>query len=111
MADSDTDRWGGGRAAAHSTRQGAALRYAAAVAVVAALAGTTGAGAQEWRSLRSARQLHDTGAYDVRVKYAAGHLDLSAAASPFLYEMDLYYDAVNATAIHTLGEGRVLTLG
>ncbi len=87
------------------------MRHAAALGVAFALLGATTAGAQEWRSLRSARQLHDTGAYDVRVKYAAGHLDLAAASSPFLYEMDLHYDAANANAIHTLAEGRVLTLG
>ena len=68
-------------------------------------------GAQEWRSLHSARQLHDSGAYDVRVKYAAGHLEVTPASAPFLYEMDLYYNAERATAVHSLSDGRVLTLG
>ena len=82
---------------------GAGLALAFAMANVA--------GAQEWRTLQSARQLHDTGAYDVRVKYAAGRLELSAAASPFLYQMDLRYDADKARAVHALRDGRVLTLG
>lgn len=68
-------------------------------------------GAQEWRSLQSARQLHDTGAYEVRVRYATGHLDITPAASPFLYRMNLYYDAERSSAIHSLENGRVLTLG
>ena len=83
----------------------------AALAVAGSVLLARDAGAQEWRALRSARQLHDTGAYDVRVKYATGHLELSPASAPFLYEMDLRYDSDKATAVHTLEEGRVLTLG
>ena len=80
-------------------------------ALVAALVLADRAGAQEWRTLQSARQLHDTGAYDVRVKYTTGHLDVSPAASPFLYQMDLRYDSEKSSAVHALAEGRVLTLG
>ena len=83
----------------------------AALALLANIAAARDAGAQEWRALRSARQLHDTGAYEVRVKYATGHLELSSASAPFLYQMDLRYDSDRATAVHTLEEGRVLTLG
>src|SRR5687768_1949325 len=80
-------------------------------AFAAMLAVANVAGAQEWRTLQSARQLHDSGAYDVRVKYSAGRLELVPAASPFLYQMDLRYDAERARAVHALREGRVLTLG
>lgn len=83
----------------------------ALVGLVGTLVVADDAAAQEWRTLQSARQLHDTGAYDVRVKYSAGHLELSPAASPFLYQMDLRYDADKARAVHALREGRVLTLG
>ena len=82
-----------------------------ALSVLAIVLVSGEASAQEWRGLRSARQLHDTGAYDVRVKYATGHLELSRAPAPFLYQMDLRYDSDKASAIHTLEEGRVLTLG
>ena len=37
-------------------------------------------GAQEWRSLQSARQLHDTGAYEVRVRSTVG--DQAVASDP-----------------------------
>ena len=88
------------------------MRYRCSLfAVIAVLALANDANAQEWRTLQSARQLHDTGAYDVRVKYSSGHLELAPAASPFLYQMDLRYDAQRAKAVHALREGRVLTLG
>lgn len=86
-------------------------RVFGALGLVAAFAAAGELGAQEWRSLQSARQLHDSGAYEVRVKYATGHLDLAPAESPFLYRMNLYYDAERSSAIHSLEEGRVLTLG
>ena len=41
----------------------------AVLAVAGSVLLASDAAAQEWRALRSARQLHDTGAYDVRVKY------------------------------------------
>ena len=83
----------------------------AALALVASAVAAPDAGAQEWRALHSARQLHDSGAYDVRVKYATGHLHLLPASAPFLYQMDLRYDSDKATPIHTLEEDGVLTLG
>ena len=86
-------------------------RSLGALGLVVALVATGELGAQEWRSLQSARQLHDTGAYEVRVKYATGHLDLAPADSPFLYRMNLYYDSQRSSAIHSLENGRVLTLG
>ena len=46
--------------------------WIALLALAVALPGL--AEAQDWRTLQSARQLHDTGAYDVRIKYAGGTL-------------------------------------
>ena len=87
------------------------VRIALSFALLGTLAAASAAHAQDWRTLQSARQLHDTGEYDVRVKYAAGHLELERAEAPFLYQMHLRYDAEHATALHSLREGRVLTLG
>lgn len=86
-------------------------RVLGALGLVAVFAAAGELDAQEWRTLQSARQLHDSGAYEVRVKYATGHLDLAPAASPFLYRMNLYYDSERSSAIHSLENGRVLTLG
>ena len=54
------------------------------------------AGAQRWRTLDASRQVHDTGALSVRVRYAAGKLDLRPAASGLLYAMNIRYDADRA---------------
>jgi hypothetical protein len=83
----------------------------AALALVCSVVAARDAGAQDWRVLHSARQLHDSGAYDVRVKYATGHLHLMLASAPFLYQMDLRYDSDKATPLHSFEEDRVLTLG
>ena len=69
------------------------------------------AAAQDWRTLQSARQLHDSGAYDVRIKYAAGRLEVGPAEAPFLYDMRLHYDAEHVRPLHVLEADRVLTLG
>lgn len=81
-----------------------------ALAVCAAFTPGVTAGAQDWRTTESARQLHDSGAYDVQVRYAAGQLELAPAEAPMLYRMRLHYDADRAHAVHSL-EGRTLTLG
>ena len=82
------------------------------VAIVAlAVAVPARAAAQDWRTLQSARQLHDSGAYDVRIKYAAGRLEVGPAEAPFLYDMRLHYDAERVRPIHVLEADRVLTLG
>jgi hypothetical protein len=66
----------------------AALLGAAAVAVAA-----SGAAAQEWRTVQSARQLRDTAEHEVRVRYGAGRLSIVPSASRMLYSLELTYDA------------------
>jgi hypothetical protein len=68
--------------------------------------------AQELRSLDVARQLHDSAALLVRVRYAAGKLAVRATEAPVLYRMQLAYqpDAVRplysfAAATRTLRVG------
>ena len=85
-------------------------RRAAGFALLVACLPGVAAHAQDWRTTESARQLHDSGAYMVRVKYAAGRLDVVPAETPMLYRMRLHYDADRAHAIHSL-DGRTLTLG
>ena len=70
----------------------------AVTALSLCLCGTTQrADAQELRTLDVARQLHDTSAMLVRVRYAAGKLTLRAADPAVLYRMQLAYlpDAVH----------------
>ena len=71
----------------------AARRASLAVGVsVGALLATARPGdAQELRSLDVARQLHDSSAMQVRVRYAAGKLVVRAARMPVLYRMQLSY--------------------
>jgi hypothetical protein len=66
---------------------------------VAALA--TGAGAQELRTLESSRQLHDSLATTVRVRYGAGRLFMRPTDDPQLYRMELRYDPDRVEPIHS----------
>ena len=56
--------------------------------------------AQQWRTLDASRQLRDTGAHEVRVRYGAGRLQLRPTSDPVLYSMSLRYDEDNGRPIH-----------
>jgi hypothetical protein len=73
------------------------IRAAALVALLSPLA----AGAQQWRTVESARQLGDAQQpLNVIVKYAAGKLDLAPLDEPLLYQMRIRYDEQVMDAVH-----------
>lgn len=63
------------------------------VSIVAPLVCATALEAQSWRSMESARQLHDTASRTVRLRYGAGKLDIRQAPAPLMYSMEMRYDA------------------
>ena len=70
------------------------------------------AGAQEWRTIESSRQLRDTTEHHVKVQYGAGRLDLRPTASPVLYAMRLRYDEEMGTPVSRYdADARQLTVG
>lgn len=84
----------------------------AALALVFALAAAAPLGAQTWRTLDVSRQLHDSGALQVKVQYGAGRLNLHAAATRVLYDMRLRYDAERTEPLHSFtANPRTLRLG
>ena len=87
-------------------------RAAGRLAAAALLAAATPLGGQELRSLDVARQLHDSGAMQVRVRYAAGKLVLRAAQTPVLYRMQLSYLPSAVRPLHSFAIGtRTLRVG
>lgn len=68
--------------------------------------------AQAWRTLESSRQLHDSAARFVEVRYGAGRLELRPSAGALLYQMHLKYDAERTEPLHDYDPGtRTLRLG
>ena len=53
-----------------------------------------------WRSVDVARQLRDSLPLRVRVRYAAGKVDVRPGADPLLYAMHLRYDETRAVPLH-----------
>jgi len=79
------------------------------IVMVAPCRGVT---AQSWRTLESARQLHDSAEHRVHVRYGAGRIDVGGTNAPLLYSMTLRYDEATTTPIHQYDAGaRTLTLG
>ncbi len=77
--------------------QARALLLLAAASLAAAR--PSGAAAQTWQSLTSARQRHGETRLAVEVRYAAGEFRLSAAPAGTLYRMDLRYDEERFTPL------------
>ena len=76
------------------------------------LAAPRAVGAQELRSLDVARQLHDSAAMQVRVRYAAGKLALRAADPSVLYRMQLSYLPEAVRPLYSYAPGtRTLRVG
>lgn len=73
-------------------RRAAAVRVLPALGLAAALAACGDAGAQEMRSLTSARQLQGERRVEVEVRYGAGRLKVEPAAGDLLYRMEVRYD-------------------
>lgn len=81
-------------------------------ALLVALAAAAPLGAQQWRTVDVSRQLRDTSAHDVRVRYAAGSLKLRGTDEPVLFAMHLRYDEDAVTPVHRYDAAeRSLTLG
>jgi hypothetical protein len=87
------------------------MRRANAV-LVCALVLASAAHAQTWRTVDASRQLRDTNAVSAHIDYAAGRLDLKAAAGTALYHSSLRYDADQTEPVaHFDSAGRVVSLG
>lgn len=70
------------------------------------------AGAQQWRTIESARQLTNTAPATVNVSFAGGKFELRPLPGPLLYQMQLHYDEQVADAVHEFDAGNHrLTLG
>ncbi|MHB1071820.1 MAG: hypothetical protein ACYC3Q_03250 [Gemmatimonadaceae bacterium] len=83
----------------------------AAVALLA-LTAAPPAGAQEWRTIESSRQLRDTSVHHVKVQYGVGTLDVRPTPRPVLYRMRLRYDEEMGTPVsHYDADARQLTVG
>ena len=84
------------------------------IAATAVLIGsaTSSLGAQDWRILDASRQLRDSGAHDVRVRYGAGRLQVRPSTDRVLYSMWLRYDENNGRPLNEYdAERRRLTVG
>ena len=70
------------------------------------------AGAQQWRTIESARQLTSTEQTHVTLTFAGGKFELRPLDGPLLYQMQLRYDEQAADAVHEFNaQGHRLTLG
>jgi hypothetical protein len=58
------------------------------------------AGGQQWRTVEAARQLTDSQATSVSIKYAAGTLDVAPLEGRLLYQMRIRYDEQATDAVH-----------
>ena len=68
--------------------------------------------AQELRTFEASRQLHDSVATTVCVRYGAGHLSMRPTDGQQLYRMELHYDPERVEPIHTFDPvARRLELG
>lgn len=86
-------------------------RHAMAAAAMALALGAP-LDAQQWRTVNVSRQLRDTSAHEVRIRYGAGSLDVRPTEDPLLFAMHLRYDEDAVTPVHRYdAAGRVVTLG
>jgi hypothetical protein len=70
------------------------------------------AGAQQWRTIESARQLTSTDALRVMLTFAGGKFELKPLPGNLLYQMQLHYDEQTADAVHEYdAASHKLTLG
>ena len=69
------------------------------------------AGAQQWRTIESARQLTSTDATTVSVTFAGGKFELAPLPGKLLYQMQIHYDEQVADAAERqvrMQDGRVV---
>lgn len=87
-------------------------RLAATLVAPALLGAAPPLGAQQWRTVDVSRQLRDSSAHEVRIRYGAGSLDVRPASGPVLFAMHLRYDEDAVTPVHRYdAASRTLTLG
>ncbi|MFL5608426.1 MAG: hypothetical protein ACJ8AD_18370 [Gemmatimonadaceae bacterium] len=87
-----------------------------AALVVAALCSTAASGlaqnATPWRTVELSRQLRDTLAQRIHVRYGAGKVDVRGSSAPLLYAMRLRYDESRSAPLHRYdAEQRSAVLG
>lgn len=93
-------------------RSHAAASLTVALTVATGLLAAAPARAQTLRTLESSRQLRDSGATLVRVRYAAGRLSMRPTSDAQLYRMELRYDPARVEPIHAFDSTtRQLDLG
>lgn len=79
---------------------------------LAALVLPVAAGAQQWRTIESARQLTSTDETKVKLTFAGGKFELDPLPGTLLYQMQLRYDEQASDAVHDYkAAGRELALG
>ncbi|HEX2778009.1 MAG TPA: hypothetical protein VHM30_00820 [Gemmatimonadaceae bacterium] len=76
------------------------MRYPNRVLVALAALAPAAAGAQQWRTVETARQLTATDPLAVTIRYAAGHLELRPVEGRLLYQMRIRYDEQAMDALH-----------
>lgn len=87
-------------------------RTISALATAGLLAASSAAEAQTWRTMESARQLHDRELTSVQIEYGAGELTVEPAPASMLYEMELRFDEDEFEPITEYDPGeRTLRLG
>lgn len=88
------------------------MHHRTAALVLASLALGAPLGAQQWRTVEVSRQLRDTSAHEVRIRYGAGSLDVRPTDDRMLFAMHLRYDEDAVTPVHRYdAAARVVTLG
>jgi hypothetical protein len=96
----------------HDHRFGRICRFLPIAIATLAMTIAGAAEAQEWRTVTSARQVHDRSPLDVQIRYGAGELTLEPADAPMLYQMNLRYDQRQFTPVTEYdAEKRSLRLG
>ncbi|MGI9078586.1 MAG: hypothetical protein ACR2G6_14840 [Gemmatimonadaceae bacterium] len=80
--------------------------------LLASFALTAGLPAQSWRTVTTARQLHDVDSLKVRVDYGVGTLRLASSPRALLYDVQLRYDEEKFAAVRSFDTGSTtLTVG
>ena len=68
--------------------------------------------AQQWRTVDVSRQLRDSSAHEVRIRYGAGTLSVRPTDEPVLFTMHMRYDEESMTPVHRYdAQDHSLTLG
>lgn len=112
MADADTNQWYRRRSSSGDKHPRGLMRSTTVSLALAAVILPAVAGAQQWRTIESARQLTSTDATTVSVTFAGGKFELAPLPGKLLYQMQIHYDEQVADAVHEFdAANHQLTLG